>query len=90
MEFEWDPSKAATNLVKHGVGFPDAVGVFEDPLAITTPDSHSIESRFASLGVAVTGTLIVVIWTWREDRIRLISARSANRIERNQYRSELR
>lgn len=85
MRFQWDSIKARTNLRKHGVDFADAVGVFEDPLALTREDSHPTENRYVSLGLDLLGRLIVVNWTWREDDIRLISARKATRTERNLY-----
>lgn len=50
--YQWDPRKAASNLRKHGVGFPEAATVFHDPLALTFPDpDHSIqEQRFLTHG----------------------------------------
>ena len=85
MRFQWDSVKARANLRKHGVDFADAVGVFEDPLALTLEDPHPRENRYVSLGLDLLGRLIVVNWTWREDDIRLISARKARRAERNLY-----
>ena len=85
MAFQWDPAKARANRLKHDVGFPDAVGVFEDPGALTSDDPHPNEDRFATLGTDPVGRLLVVIWTWRGDDIRLISARLATPRERRQY-----
>jgi len=85
MAFQWDPAKARANRRKHGVGFPDAVGAFEDPLALTGEDSHPTEDRFATLGLDFLGRLVLVSWTWRGDDIRLISARLATPRERRQY-----
>lgn len=85
--FEWDPDKAAGNLAKHGVSFPEAATVFGDPLAATVPDrphSHG-EARFATFGRSERGRLLAVQHTEREQRIRLISAREASRHERLQY-----
>ena len=52
LEFEWDPSKAAGNLSKHGVSFGEAEGVFADPLALEMPDpDHSeAERRWITIG----------------------------------------
>ena len=54
MEFEWDATKAAANLAKHGVSFPEAMGVFGDPLEVTIPDPvhSSEEARFLSIGLS--------------------------------------
>ncbi|MCK6576220.1 BrnT family toxin [Myxococcota bacterium] len=85
MDMEWDERKARTNLEKHGVDFADAVAALEDPCALTTPDDSSEEVRFASLGLDSLGRLLVVVYTIRGERIRLISARRANRREARQY-----
>lgn len=81
----WDPNKAKTNYRKHRVHFADAVGVFEDPRAVTVDDPHTDEERFVSLGLDLLGRLLVVSWTWRGDDIRVISARPATRHEQRQY-----
>jgi uncharacterized protein len=87
MEFEWDISKAESNLSKHGVSFSEAITVFGDPLEATIPDpDHSEgESRFLSLGQSVEGRLLVVAYTERQGRIRPISAREAEPRERRMY-----
>jgi uncharacterized DUF497 family protein len=85
MRFQWDPAKALTNLRKHGVDFADAVGAFEDPLALTLDDPHPSEDRYLTLGIDLLGRIIVVNWTWRDDDIRLISARKATRAELRWY-----
>ena len=86
MEYEWDPAKARRNLEKHGVDFANAVGALEDELALTVEDTHSVtEERFVTLGVDSTGQLLVVVYSWRGERIRLISARTATGRERRQY-----
>ena len=77
MEFEWDTDKAHSNVEKHGFSFAEAMTVFGDPLEVTIPDpDHSEgEARFLSLGRSEQGRLLVVSYTKREGRIRLISAR---------------
>lgn len=85
MRFAWDPIKASANLRKHGIGFPDAVGALEDPLALTMPADHLAEIRYVTVGVDFLGRLIVVIWTDRGESLRLISARKATRRERRLY-----
>ena len=88
MEFEWDKAKAAANLAKHGIDFDDAKLVFLDPLRFEEVDErHSDqEIRFKVLG-EVEGRVLSVVFTWREGRRRLISARRANRGEREKYGS---
>jgi hypothetical protein len=87
--FEWDKNKAALNERKHGVAFADAFGVFEDPYAITVEDTGGAESRHVTIGMDGFGRLLVVVYTWRGNRIRIISARKAARSEIRDYESEL-
>jgi hypothetical protein len=87
MEFEWDDSKAARNIAKHGVSFEEAATIFGDPLAMTyyDPDHSQDEDRFLTFGHSEEGKLLVVSHTDRDDRIRIISARQATRRERKAY-----
>jgi hypothetical protein len=87
LRFEWDDSKAASNLRAHGVSFREATTVFADPLSITIsdPDHSTAETRFIDLGLSYRGRLLVVSYVERGNRIRLISARLAARNERRQY-----
>jgi hypothetical protein len=85
MAFEWDPAKAEANLRRHGIDFADAVGAFGDPFALTQPDLYPTEERFVTLGRDFLGRLVLVVWTWRGEMIRLISARDATPRERRQY-----
>jgi uncharacterized DUF497 family protein len=89
---EWDQTKAAANLSKHGVSFEIATTVLLDPLALTIFDSaHSeIEERWITIGRAANDWLIVVSHTWEETgantaRVRIISARHATRAEKSDY-----
>ena len=88
--FEWDELKAKNNLKKHGVGFDEAKTVFEDPLSLTIPDiEHSVdEARFIDLGYSINNRLLVVIYTERNNVIRIISSREAENYERRQYENE--
>jgi uncharacterized DUF497 family protein len=87
LEFEWDANKAATNIADHGVSFDEAVTAFEDPLSLTIehPDHSEHEERLILLGRSRNNRLLVVVHTERENRIRLISARSATPRERRDY-----
>jgi uncharacterized DUF497 family protein len=87
--FEWDSGKASKNLRKHQVDFADAATSVEDPLAFTMRDESSEdEERWITLGMAATGDLLVVVWTWRATVVRLISARTASPGERRQYEEQ--
>ncbi|HEX7829959.1 MAG TPA: BrnT family toxin [Thermoanaerobaculia bacterium] len=85
--FEWDDPKAATNEEKHGVSFMNASGVFLDRDARTFDDQdHSAaEVRQLTVGHTLTGQLLVVSHTKRGGRIRIISARRANRAEQRDF-----
>lgn len=85
--FEWDRRKDSANQRKHGVGFTEAITIFDDPLSITVPDpDHSTdEERFVIIGVSIKRGLLIVVHTIRGERIRLISARPANNNERRKY-----
>jgi hypothetical protein len=85
VNYEWDPKKAASNLSKHGVDFADAATVFDDENAITMKDDHTDEDRYVSIAMDAMGRVLVMVYTWREDNIRIISARKATPRERRQY-----
>ncbi|MGH2759905.1 MAG: BrnT family toxin [Actinomycetota bacterium] len=90
MEFEWDSEKADSNLAKHGVSFDEAATAFGDPLSLTIadPDHSDDEERFILLGESFAGRLIVVGYTERHERVRIISARIATRNERRSYEED--
>jgi uncharacterized DUF497 family protein len=87
LSFEWDPDKAENNLKKHRVAFDEAATVFEDELSVTVFDPlHSdAEDRFVIVGMSSKNRVIVVCFTDRDERIRIISARKANKLERHRY-----
>lgn len=87
MKYEWDPDKAALNHKKHGVDFADAVGVFEDELAITIEDNDAEgELRFITIGMDFTLKILVVVYASRvSDVIRIVSAWKATKKERLTY-----
>ncbi len=73
MDCEWDPAKARLNLAKHGIHFADAVSALEDDSALTIRDPHSEdEERWITLGMDALGRLLVVVYTWRGEKVRLI------------------
>lgn len=85
--FEWDEEKAKANYRKHKVTFEEAVSVFRDPFSITIPDpDHSLnEDRYIDIGVSDKGRVLVVAYTERGTRIRIISCRKATPTERRRY-----
>lgn len=92
IQFDWDPAKAAANLLKHGVAFRDAMLVFDDPLAVSVPDPKvaGSEERWITMGLARQTVLLLVVHTHVEIDgekvyIRIISARKPTRMERRQY-----
>ena len=87
MQFEWDETKAAQNLIKHGVSFEEAATVFGDPLSDTfnDPDHSAVEDRFIIIGMSEKGRMLIVAHTDEGVRVRLISAREPTRREREFY-----
>lgn len=88
-EFEWDDAKAESNIEKHGVSFEEACGVFRDPFAIELLDDRDDygEDRYILIGMAAPGVLVVV-YTVRDERNRIISARRAEPNERRFYHEQ--
>ena len=78
MSYEWDPNKAKSNYKKHRVKFADAVGVFEDEK----------EDRFITIGMDFLSRILVVVYTFRDIVIRIISARKATARERKMYEEQ--
>lgn len=85
MTFEWDPDKAYGNLKKHGISFADAVEVLSDSNAMTIEDLSTEEQRHITLGLDAIGRILIVVYTGRGDRVRIISARKGTARERAQY-----
>ncbi len=89
LEFEWDARKATSNKKKHGVSFEEAKTAFFDEQAIVyfDPDRSEDEDRFILLGTSYKLNEIVVCHCFREDetKIRIISARHADKEETNEY-----
>ena len=81
MEIEWDRKKAISNLKKHGIDFADAVAVLEDERAITIFEDYPDEERFITTGMDAFSRILVVVYTWRGNSVRLISAREAGRLD---------
>ena len=87
MEFEWDEEKAAANLAKHEVSFDEAQTVFDDPLYVDfyDPDHSFDEHRYIIIGESQQRRLLIVSYTERDEKVRLISAREVTGSERETY-----
>ncbi len=92
IRFEWDPTKARRNQRKHGITFEQALNIFDDEYALfeqDRTDDQTGELRWKAIGLVGNLILLVVVHTVREEDedevIRLISARRADRKERNRY-----
>jgi uncharacterized protein len=84
-EYEWDWVKAAENLEKHKINFEIAISIFKGLVVESLDDREEYgEDRFITLGT-VDNRVLVVVWTWRDGRRRIISARKATRDERQKY-----
>jgi len=92
LRFEWDPKKAETNIRGHGVTFVEASTVFADPLARIKedPDHSEIEERNIIIGMSKKFRILLVVFTERNDSIRIISSRLATNDEREQYEEKQR
>jgi uncharacterized DUF497 family protein len=85
MEIEWDNNKAASNLIKHKIDFEDAKNIFLDPNRLEREDKRDYnETRIQVIGI-VNQVVLLVVYTKRNGRYRIISARRANKNERRQY-----
>jgi len=90
MDVTWDPKKADTNFRKHKVRFSDAEAVLFDSMALTIADQDvKQEKRFVSVGSDPLGRILVVVYTYRGETIRIISARKATSKERKYYEKEI-
>ena len=86
-QFEWNRQKAKLNLQKHNINFEEAKTVFQDPLAYIFDDEwHSVgEQREIIIGHDLRNRLLLVCFTERNKKIRIISARITTKKERQDY-----
>lgn len=93
LKFEWDSSKAASNIRKHGISFEEAKTVFDDDFGrlIPDPDHSEYEERFILLGMSYTLKILTVVHCYRDNDgiIRIISARPSTKNEERQYKEFL-
>ena len=90
MKIEFDPDKAAANPLNHeGVTFDEAKLVLLDPYALTREDTDANnEPRFITLGMGAKQRILIVVWTLRDDCVRLISAWKATQPQRRRYEQQ--
>lgn len=95
-QIDWNPSKAASNLRKHGISFDAAATVFLDPMARTIADSDhdDLEERWITMGFTGGAVVLVVVHTWQDRsqnsaRVRIISARHPTGWELKLYEDNL-
>ncbi|MGC2238162.1 MAG: BrnT family toxin [Pyrinomonadaceae bacterium] len=88
--FEWDENKEKSNFRKHKVSFAEGESVFFDMLSITIPaPDHSLEeNRFIDIGMSDKNRILVIVYTEREERIRIISVRKATKTEQKLYEQD--
>ena len=90
MDVLWDPEKTKTNFRKHRIRFSDADFVFYDPMALVIEEQLvDGEHRFVSVGTDSIGRILVVVYSERNDSIRIISARKATPRERKVYEKRI-
>jgi uncharacterized protein len=87
--FEWDSAKEARNIVERGLDFTTASRIWDSP-AVEKPDQRRDygETRIIATGVS-DSSILVVVYTWRGERRRIISARKANSRERQHFEEEI-
>jgi uncharacterized DUF497 family protein len=89
MSFEWDENKRQRNLRHHGIDFEDAKEIWQGPvLEVPSSQKHSGEDRFLAIG-QTESRFLTVVFTWRGNNRRIISARPARRYERENYQKEI-
>lgn len=90
MDFEWDSGNVLKSLNKHGISIEESEQVFGNPYLLLIDESHSsTEMRFRLLGSTDDEKILFVVFTTRKNKIRVISARLANRNERKIYEEKI-
>ena len=86
MDFEWDADKDAENRTKHGISFEEAAHIFDGPVLTKIDDrEYYDEVRAITMGMLSPDAVLVVVHTDRGENVRLMSARKANRRERQVF-----
>ncbi len=83
-QFEWDENKRSSTLVKHGIDFDDATRIFDGRPVLHAPSYHPDEERWVATG-KLSGQMVLVVYIYRGDRIRIITVRRARKNEQREY-----
>ena len=86
MDFEWDESKRLLNIRVHRIDFVDAVQLFDGRPVFTHYTPRDGEHRWGTVGL-INSKFFLVVWTWRGERMRIISAHRADDWEIREYRT---
>jgi uncharacterized DUF497 family protein len=86
MKFEYDPDKSAANRAKHGIDFDEAQSLWDNPYLIEAPANVMDEPRVLAVGM-IGGRHWAAVYTYRNDRLRIISVRRARKQEIDHYES---
>ena len=82
--FEWDDAKRASNIARHGIDFLSASGVFDGRPSISVRSGYQDEERFVTVAL-IDERFVTVVWTYRDDTVRIISARRSRTNEKRNY-----
>jgi len=86
MEYEWDENKQQSNLEKHGLDFVIAYKIYESVEKLTIPSNYASEQRWVDIApVGKELVVLTLVYTYREERVRIISLRKASKQERRLY-----
>ncbi len=85
MNFEWDENKRLRNIRQHGVDFVGAMAIFDGRPVFTYHTPRDGEDRWGTVGI-IDDRFHLVVWTWRGERMRIISAYRADDWEIREYR----
>jgi uncharacterized DUF497 family protein len=87
VEFSWDEAKRDWVLAERGIDFLRiALALFDGRPLLTVPTPRDDQDRFLSVGL-IEGKFFAVVWTWRDDAVRIITARRARDDEEKRYRA---
>ncbi|MEK7618077.1 MAG: BrnT family toxin [Patescibacteria group bacterium] len=90
LAFEWDSGNQNKSYIKHGILSPEAEQAFVNDNLIWGDEKHSYEeSRYNLLGITDADQILFISFTIRKDKIRIISARLADKKERKLYEKEI-
>jgi uncharacterized DUF497 family protein len=91
MKFEWDEDKNQANIRRHRIDFADVPPVFDGPMVVALDTRKNYgEDRLIGIGLLINSVVVIVFVERTADTIRIISARKADRHEREKFKKEIR